>query len=801
MAVYIDFDKGALLNVGRGSEARSESMFRNVRTAVIWIVLSGIWAGCSNSGNGAEPADAPDVGAETSRTVVPCDFSTLPAPVVVVEENPSFQVGGFLVHPSGNAALRVVRTDDLDKEVFATPQDSGLLAAALANLQVKEEQGSFSVEDNITASCSAPEFAAIAYDGANLQLSGSFTDVDAVCQSLAFKVRFCEAAEGHLQFSVNLVNTLFNVVTLHSSSLPSERVYGLGEQFPHDTLNLKGRRIPVLVQEGGVGRGQEPVSELMEAVSPGSSGSEDTTYYPAPHFFTSRNRSLFLENTEYSVFDFSADDSIAVSVYSGKATGRILFGESPLELIERFTDFAGRMPPLPDWVNSGAIVALARDLEQSLDIVEKLQGRGAELAAVWNQTWSGTAETFIGAQVLWNWALNTDQHPGWHEWVDQLEGDGIKVLCYVNSMFRDLPDDAAPEARNLFQEGLAAGHFVRDETGEAYMLPVTAFDVALLDLTNQAAREWMKEVIRDEMIDNARCSGWMADFAEALPFDAKLESGEPAAAFHNRYPVEWARLNREVVEENDLLGQTLFFSRSGFTGSPSQSLLMWEGDQLTGWDGFDGLRSALHGLLNGGFSGLSLNHSDTGGYTSVGKYGLGGNRDHELLARWTEMNAFTAVLRTHEGNEPDLNVQVYSDEASMEHFARFTQVYAALASYREGLFAEAAEKGYPVVRHLLLHYPDDPIAHTVDDQFLLGSELLVAPVLEPCGEPAPCDSVRDVYFPAGMWVHLWSGEEYGAMGAGVWAEVAAPMGQPAVFHRKGSVVGQSVVEKLQAKGL
>ena len=510
---------------------------------------------------------------------------------------------------------------------------------------------------------------------------------------------------------------------------------------------------------------------------------------------------MFLENAEYSVFDFSADDKITVSVFSGRATGRILFGESPLELIERFTDFAGRMPPLPDWVNSGAIVALARDLETSLDIVEKLQGRGAELAGVWNQTWSGTADTFIGEQVLWNWTLNSEQHPGWKEYVSTLDKKGIRTLCYVNPMFRDVAEAWEGAPRNLFAEGMAAGHFVRDESGEPYLLPVTAFDVGLLDLSSEGARQWMKEVIADEMIAGAGCSGWMADFAEALPFDAVLASGEPAAAFHNRYPVEWARLNREVVEENDLLGQTLFFSRSGFTGSPSQSLLFWEGDQLTTWDHYDGLRSALHGLLNGGFSGLSLNHSDTGGYTSVGKYGLGGNRDQELLQRWTEMNAFTAVLRTHEGNEPDLNVQVYSDDESMEHFARFTRVYAALAFYRKQLFAEASEKGYPVVRHLLLHYPNDPVAHTVDDQFLLGSEILVAPILEPCSEPDPCESKREVYFPAGTWVHLWSGEEYGKSGGGSWAIVAAPIGEPAVFYRKGSAVGVTLADNLAAAGL
>ena len=85
----------------------------------------------------------------------------------------------------------------------------------------------------------------------------------------------------------------------------------------------------------------------------------------------------------------------------------------------------------------------------------------------------------------------------------------------------------------------------------------------------------------------------MADFGEALPFDAVLHDGTSAASFHNRYPVEWARLNREVVEEAGLLGEVVFFCRAGFTRSPRYATLFWLGDQLTAWSRADGIRSAV----------------------------------------------------------------------------------------------------------------------------------------------------------------------------------------------------------------
>ena len=498
-----------------------------------------------------------------------------------------------------------------------------------------------------------------------------------------------------------------------------------------------------------------------------------------------------------SVFDFTADDVIEVRLHAPTMRGRVLAGDSPLSLIESFTEYAGRMPALPDWANEGAIVALARPLDDSLEIVDDLLAHDAALAGVWNQTWSGVATTWIGEQVLWNWVQNEHHHPGWGAWSDALDDRGARTLCYVNSMFRELPDDAGDVRRDLFTEGLEGDYFVHDEHGDVLMLPVTAFDVALLDLSNEEARAWMKDVIRDEMMGNANCSGWMADFAEALPLEAVMADGTTGDAWHNRYPVEWARLNREAVEEAGRLGDVLVFNRSGFTTTPRHSLLLWQGDQLTTWDRYDGLRSAVHGLVSGGFSGIALNHSDIGGYTSLSWMGLGYTREAELLKRWTEMAAFTSVMRTHEGNQPGANAQVYSDDAAMAHFGRMTRVYRAMADYRSDLFVDAESRGWPVVRHLALHYPELDDAWTVDDQFLLGSEILVAPTLERCG--GACE--REVFLPPGPWVHLWTGEVLGHESEVDRVVVDAPLGEPAVFYRHGSPIAPELVDNLRAEGI
>jgi sulfoquinovosidase len=163
--------------------------------------------------------------------------------------------------------------------------------------------------------------------------------------------------------------------------------------------------------------------------------------------------------------------------------------------------------------------------------------------------------------------------------------------------------------------------------------------------------------------------------------------------------------------------------------------------------------------------------------------------------RWIELGAFTAVFRTHEGNRPEVNHQIYSDKETLGHFVRFARVYAAWKPYRMELIKEASETGLPVVRHPFIAYPQDPEVLGLEYQFMVGPELMVAPVLDP-GE-----GTVEVYLPAGNWVHLWTGKNYGSPGRGAYETVPAPIGEPAVFYREGSEEGNRFREELESLGL
>ena len=721
----------------------------------------------------ARPSDSPPA----------CDFTHVEsaAPAALGTNARSFAVGGFTLARDADGGLSVTHRDAPDRVLFALP-DAASVQALRATVTADESQGSFAVHETIDAACPfSPAGATARHDGANLLLDGAAAPGEA-CDGLTWQVRACEPLPHHLSLEIRVRGAVGPLaVRFQAASDAGERVFGLGEQFPRDTLDHKGRVVPVLVQEQGIGRGEPSIAAVMEVLSPGSSGNETTTHHPVPHVLTSRARSFLLENTQYTVFDLASPDAIDVRVHAPDARIRVLSGRDPLELIERLTAFTGRMRPPPAWLDDGAILAVARPPQEAPAIVDALLDRGAPLSAVWTQTWCGTAVTVLGEQVLWNWVAR----PGWDGYVDALAQRGVRPLCYVNPMFRDLPPEAPEGTRNLYREAVDGGFAVRTVDGAPYLLKQGVFDVALLDLSSPAARDWMRAVLVDEML-GAGCAGWMADFAEALPFDAVLASGEDAAAWHNRYPVEWARLNREALEAAGMLDEALVFHRSGFTTTPAFSGMQWHGDQTVTWDRYDGLASALHGLLNGGFSGISLNHSDAGGYTVVPLVDPPVARTPELLMRWVEMNAFTAVLRTHEGNQPAVNAQVWSDDATADHFARFAQVYRGLAPIRRPLFDEAAQRGWPVVRHLAMHHPDVPRAWQVHDQFLLGPDVLVAPILTPCADPDECVVTRSVWLPPGTWVHAWSGTSHTAGEGGLDLDVAAPLGAPPVFVRQGS---------------
>ncbi|HEY0420769.1 MAG TPA: TIM-barrel domain-containing protein, partial [Acetobacteraceae bacterium] len=211
-----------------------------------------------------------------------------------------------------------------------------------------------------------------------------------------------------------------------------------------------------------------------------------------------------------------------------------------------------------------------------------------------------------------------------------------------------------------------------------------------------------------------------------------------------------------------------------FTGTQRHCPLLWAGDQCVDFSRHDGLRTVITAALSAGLVGNAYHHSDIGGYTSL--FGL--TRTPELIMRWAELATFTPVMRTHEGNRPRDNLQIDQSPELLAHFAAMTRVHKHLLPYFRTLVDEASARGWPMQRALFLHFPDDPATYGIDDQYLLGADLLVAPV------HAAGAAEWSAYLPAGSrWRHVWSGRIFEG---GQRATVPAPLGQPPVFFRENS---------------
>ena len=540
-------------------------------------------------------------------------------------------------------------------------------------------------------------------------------------------------------------------------AFPEEAVFGGGEQYRQ--MNLRGETVVNLVSEH-----IQASTVIQKALLPrflykekphGKIGS----YAPMPVFVTDRGRMIRFDT-----------DSDGISVFGGDAY-TFTFDACPARLIltqaDRYEDLcralAKEIPNrqyLPGWCMEGMILGVQGGTQTVLDKAFAMLDAGAKISAVWCQDWCGENRTAMGKQVWWNWEVDEKLYPGLKDAIVRLRERGVRFLAYINPY---LVKDS-----RLYNECRDKGWLITREDGTVYHIKSTTFDAGMLDLTNPETVTFIKDVLIKKNMLELGISGWMADFGEYLPVDCVLHEGDPAR-LHNLWPILWAKLNREAIEEYGA-GDEMFFSRSGYLGIQSWAPILWNGDQHTDTTRDYGMPCVMPASFSLGFSGVTMVHSDIGGFFSFTKI----KRDEELFIRWMEMACFSPLMRSHESLRPWANAQ-FDAPGVTPYTVRLTKVHTALRPYLEHCFAEAKE-GVPVMRPDFWEAVD--YAESRDPySYFLGYDLYVCPVID------KKKKYRQVFLPKGEWVHFWTGKE---MDGGKEYRVGCSLGKIPVFYRKGS---------------
>lgn len=693
-----------------------------------------------------------------------------------------FPIGAHVVRlqdADGHGGLWIERDG---RAVWSVAPRKAWLRAGHNRSEFHEHRGMVSADLDADERCAGTQtLHSAVLDGERLVLTGT---LDCHGPTATWRAELSTVDEDTVRMVITTDQHDLDHLTLRVAAEPGEAFLGFGEQFSR--LNMRGAVLPIWVSEQGIGRGAQPITFGANLVA-GAGGHWWTSYAAVPHTITSTGRSFALETHGPSVFDLRGRRSVEVTAHDSVLAVRIYSADSPLGQVAAHTEWAGRMPPLPEWMDDGAIIGMQGGTAAVRETWAQLEAAGTPVAAFWLQDWVGQRTTSFGKQLWWSWTLDHERYPGWDSLVADLDAEGIAVMSYLNPFLVDVTS-RGPDYRDLYGEARDQGILVTQRGAPLASLN-TDFSAGLLDLVQPAGRAWTVDLIREEVV-GAGVKGWMADFGEAFPFEGEVVHSDGVRRAvslqqHNAYPEVWASVNAEAVAGlAEVPGgpapeDVVFFMRSGYTRSPGSARLFWLGDQLVSWDRHDGIKTAVTGLLSSGMSGFALNHSDVGGYTTItsplGKY----HRSAELFWRWTELNTFTAVLRTHEGNQPGQNHQLTSDPDTLAHFTRMARIHVCLAPYRRVLMDEAAATGAPLVRHPWLQYSQESAyLDLVSEQFLLGADVMVAPVLD---SGAASVSVR---LPAGTgtWTHLLTGQ---TLAEGV-HEIDAPVGVPAAFVRDAS---------------
>ena len=489
----------------------------------------------------------------------------------------------------------------------------------------------------------------------------------------------------------------------------------------------------------------------------------DLAYKAIPLLFSTRRWGMLVHSSAKNYWEIGSFSLMSgtVLVDEDHLDAFLFTGSSLKQLLFRYTALTGRptMPPvwaLGIWM-SRATYTSAQQIEDTVHTAraKRFPMDVIHIDPAWMQSHYYSTLGVDGCDFQWD----TEKFPHSKEMFQNLKSQGVAASMWINPYL--------PEGTPIYEEAKAKGFMATDGQGGIARLE-GAQHVGELDFTNPAAAEWWKEHLRELLRMGA--SVLKADYGEGTARDAVFSNGQKGDTMHNLYTALYAQATFEATRE--VTGQGLVWRRSGYIGSQRYPGT-WGGDTQPTWAGF---KAVMHGGLSAGISGEAFWASDIGGFA-------GPMPPPELYVRWAEFGLFSPLSRFH-GPQPR-EPWAYGPEAE-RIVTKYARLRYRLVPYLVKTAAESVSTGVPMLRHMALEFPDEPNVHTLDDQFALGPDLLVAPVIDEGARS------RSVYFPRGRWRAL-EHPRTEIEGPG-FHMIAAPLDYIPVFVREGGSVPMLTVD-------
>ncbi len=546
-----------------------------------------------------------------------------------------------------------------------------------------------------------------------------------------------EALERHVLLSIAAAPGGFRFVATfdHSENVAGtaaafvsrqgEAFHGFGGR--HNALDQAGQTVTNYVE-------QENQNPANVAGAPAATSTDylfpngpEAAYYVQPQFISSGGYGFCLNRPELSEFRLGVDSANAwlLNLFGATLDYTVTIG-SPADVIAAQTSVTGRQLLPPDW-------AFYSEIDRNYPIAES--SAAAYYANVESDlTYLAMKKIPVTSYRIEGWSSMTAAQL--KATIATLHSLGIHALLYVN------PYGGYPLVPLTVEQAISAGYETRTPAGTPYVFLTTDAPSTTLDFTNPATVRYWNGLIA-QMLDTG-ADGFMEDFAEQVMPDMQFANGATGLTMHNEDPVLYHEVTRAAV--NAYLakhpGRDFFsYARSGYTGSAGYEYSNFPGDETTDFGPASGLASLAPDMLSRAVGGAYGYTTDIGGY-----FNFTGNTSKELFLRWAAWSALTPFFRLHNDGITGTEMPWNIDADTVTKYAALAKLHNRFVPVFKRLWQQALTTGMPITRPLWLADPGDAAGAKQQQEWLLGPDILVAPVV------ASGVTTNSVYLPAGCWI-------------------------------------------------